>query len=249
MSEEGHLEIFNYGVLILSQGKRLFIKDIIYYLVPPNGSPSSIAPACARKERGVGTAIPVNGIFNVSNGAPYPYHTEAEPGNPTIIPKTVLNQFHFTFLIRHPRYSIPSFYRCTVPPLDEITGFYEFMPSEGGYDELRRFFDYLRSVGQVGPHVATRETSHGVTNGNRASGSVEICVIDADDLLDSPKIVIEAYCKSVGIEYDEKMLSWGSESHHSQARDAFEKWKGFHDDAINSCDLKPRLHVSVHFYL
>lgn len=243
----------NDGVLTHFQGKRLFIKDIIHYLVPPNGAPSSIAPSLARKKRGVGTSEkdtdgPKSGI----EGAPYPFDTEAEPGNPTVVPKDILNQFHFTFLIRHPRYSIPSYYRCTVPPLDKLTGFYEFMPSEAGYDEVRRVFDFLQSIGQVGPKVATRETHE--TNGHDnyphggtrdRSSNIDICVVDADDLLDNPKGIIEAYCKSVGLAYDEGMLTWDSEVDQKQAKDAFEKWPGFHEDAMNSCDLKPRMHVST----
>ncbi|KAK4697640.1 hypothetical protein P7C71_g462, partial [Lecanoromycetidae sp. Uapishka_2] len=242
-----------------AEGKRLFIKDIIHYLVPPNSAAASIAPSLARKKRGVGTSSidhangpsggDSNGIANRDNGAPYPYATEFEPGNPTVIPKEILDQFHFTFLIRHPRYSIPSYYRCTVPPLDEITGFYDFMPSEAGYDEVRRVFDYLRSVGQVGPGIATRsmngaETNEtGTINGDeKGQGRVEICVVDADDLLDNPKLVIEAFCKSVGINYNENMLKWDSEEDHQYAREAFEKWRGFHEDAINSTDLKPRMH-------
>ena len=225
---------------------------MIYYLVPPNGSPPSIAPSLARKEQGVGPAKTYIGSVERGNeDAPYPYPTAAEPGNPTIVPEKVLKSFHFTFLIRHPRHSIPSYYRCTVPPLDEITGFYNFMPSEAGYNELRRVFDYLRSVGQIGPKVATHETrgNHSdfskITHGySDVSSRVEICVVDADDLLDNPKGIIEAYCGSVGIQYDEKMLNWDSEEDRQQAKDAFEKWQGFHDDAMNSTDLKPRPHVS-----
>lgn len=237
------------GVLTLPQGKRLFIKDIIHYLVPPNGVPSSIAPSLARKERGVGTSDShsSNGLKD-AGGAPYPYATEAEPGNPTVVPTEILDQFHFTFLIRHPRYSIPSYYRCTVPPLNKVTEFYNFMPSEAGYDEVRRVFDYLRSVGQIGPKFATHdddlaglEPTEAVSNG---TNKIEICVVDADDLLDNPKGIIEAYCKSVGIEYDEKMLNWDSPEDQKQAKEAFEKWPGFHDDAMNSADLKPRIHVS-----
>ena len=82
-----------------------------------------------------------------------------------------------------------------------------------------------------------------MTNGH--SDTVDICVIDADDLLDNPNGIIEAYCKSVGLEYDPKMLDWDTEKDHQQAKDAFEKWKGFHDDAMHSSSLKPRLHVSL----
>ena len=261
------------GLLTLHQGKRLFIKDMIQYFVPPNGKPASIAPSLSRKERGVGTEKNLtNGAINgttkditngatngISNGAskcaPYPYHTEAEPNNPTVIPEAILKQFHFTFLIRHPRSSIPSYYRCTIPPLDELTGFYSFMPSEAGYDELRRVFDYLCSNGQIGPRVAGHPDLSGSANGHNESSNghhasngetakVDICVVDADDLLDNPSGIIEAYCNSIGIDYHESMLSWDTEEDHQQAKHAFEKWKGFHEDAIHSSGLKPRLQVS-----
>lgn len=182
-------------------------------------------------------------MVNAAKLAPYPYATEPELRNPTVVPSEVLGQFHFTFLIRHPRYSIPSYYRCTVPPLDEVTGFHNFMPSEAGYDELRRVFDYLRVVGQVGPKIASQDV-HVNGSPNNSASAVEICVVDADDLLDDPAGIIAAYCKSVGIGYHEQMLSWDSEEDQKQAREAFEKWKGFHEDALNSCDLKPRKHVS-----
>ncbi|KAG9900317.1 NAD(P)-binding protein, partial [Aureobasidium melanogenum] len=35
---------------------------------------------------------------------------------------------------------------------------------------------------------------------------------------------------------------WDNEEDHTQAKEAFEKWKGFHEDAINSTELKPRTH-------
>ena len=126
------------------------------------------------------------------------------------MPSALLAQFHFTFLIRHPRASIPSYFRCTVPPLDAVTGFHNFMPSEAGYDEVRRVFDYLRGIGQVGPEVAAFATNEDAVSGSTANGaengSVEICVIDADDLLDNPAGIIQAYCKSVGIDYSPQML-------------------------------------------
>lgn len=167
----------------------------------------------------------MNGV-NGNTKAPYPFGTEAESGNPTVVPLEILKQFHFAFLIRHPRYSIPSYYRCTIPPLDSVTGFYNFMPSEAGYDEERRVFDYLKAQKLIG----TKE--------------VGITVIDADDLLDNPSGMIEAFCNQVGIEYTPDMLNWDTEFEHAQAKAAFEKWKGFHDDAIDSKCLKPREHVS-----
>lgn len=259
-----------------TQGKRVFIKDIIHYLVPPNGKPASVAPSLFKVKRGIGTDGHVNGDVNghasankangvaVNGGAskkapPYPYGTEAEPENPTVVPLELLSKFHFTFLIRDPHYSIPSYYRCTIPPLDDVTGFHEFSPSEAGYDEVRRVFDYLRKVGLVGPRVATTAAAagengvkeangyhhhhHHHSNGtNGTKGGVEICVVDADDLLDNPSLMIETYCKSVGIPFEPDMLRWDTEEDHAFARAAFEKWKGFHDDAIASKELTARTH-------
>ncbi len=252
--------------LTLSQGKRLFVKDMAYYLVPPHGKPAAIAPSLARIERGVGTSAPYTNGTGAAHKAPYPYHTMPEANNPTVIPEETLKRFHFTFLIRHPRSSIPSYYRCTVPPLDKVTGWYNFMPSEAGYDELRRLFDYLRSIRHIGPGIAAQEVNgsgcdsnnhvvngHGVngfhcSNGSdtttKSSNKVDICVVDADDLLDNPSGIIEAYCKSTGLKYDAKMLDWDSEEDHKRAEEAFEKWCGWHDDAKHSSALKPRLHVS-----
>lgn len=157
-----------------------------------------------------------------------------------MVPEEILKKFHFTFLIRHPRSSIPSYFRCTIPPLNKVTGFYNFDPSEAGYDELRRVFDFLKSRGHVGPAIA------GEHNGNLPKGEVSITMIDADDLLDNPNGIIEAYCKEVGMDYDPGMLNWDTEEDHAQAKRAFEKWRGFHNDAIESSSLKPResKHVS-----
>jgi len=163
-----------------------------------------------------------------------------------VIPEAILKKFHFTFLIRHPRSSIPSYYRCTIPPLDEATGFYNFMPSEAGYDELRRLFDYICSLGEIGPLI-TGQTEYKM--GHREApgpiGKAQICVIDADDLLDRPNEIIQTFCESVGIKYDPAMLVWDSEEDLRRARQDFAKWSGFHEDALASSSLKPRQHKKV----
>ena len=216
-----------------------------YYLVPPDGQLPTPAPSLARIERGVGT----NGCTLETQSTEHAVSkATAELVNPTVVPENILKQFHFAFLIRHPRSSIPSFFRCTVPPLDKVTGFFEFMPSEAGYVETRRLFDYLRSTGQIGPKVVGQGDSamkDGVATGIASGDGVDVCVVDADDLLDNPSGIIEAFCKAVGIQYDPAMLTWDKEEDHKHARETFEKWNGFHDDAINSTALKPRVHVSV----
>lgn len=215
--------------------------------MPPKQKPATVAPSLSNYRRGVGTDTtalsPVQTRDN-KEGPPYPYNTKAEPGNPTVIPADLLATYHFAFLIRHPRSSIPSYYRCTVPPLDEVTGWYDFYADEAGYEELRRLFDYLRSTGQIGPKMAGQDNAEGSEGTNGHSGGVEICVIDADDLLDNPSGVIEAFCKSTGIKYEPEMLVWDTEEDQAIAKEAFEKWKGFHEDALDSDRLKARTHVS-----
>jgi hypothetical protein len=149
-----------------------------------------IAPSLQRIKRGVGTSAHepeksngMNGVDGHSSKAPYPFDTEGEPDNPTVVPAEMLAKFHFTFLIRDPHSSVPSYYRCCIPPLDEVTGFYEYYPSEAGYDEVRRVFEYLRKIGLVGPRLNGSSTQSGKDqlNGFKSDG-VDICVVDADDL-------------------------------------------------------------------
>ncbi|KAI1417807.1 P-loop containing nucleoside triphosphate hydrolase protein [Hypoxylon sp. FL1857] len=192
-----------------SEGKRVFIKDMAYYLMPPNGKPATIAPSLRKSE------------------------DYTEDGNPTVIPLEILKRFHWTFLIRHPRRGIPSYFRCCVPPLDEVTGFKEFMPSEAGYVELRRLFDYLREQKIIGPSMAAESNGH-------TQGEIAITVIDADDLLDHPEPVVKAFCKATGIEYKPEMLTWDDDENQKYVSEAFAKWNGFHNDAIHSKSLTAR---------
>lgn len=247
------------AVLTKIQGKRVFIKDITYYIVPPEKQESHVAPSLhGIHKRGVGTGeivdlevsdferptTPQDSAVDLDSppkSPPFPYETPKEPNNPTVVPRAILERFHFTFLIRHPRFAIPSYYRCCIPPLVERTGFNPFMPCEAGYEELRRLFDYCKDTGLVGPAVC------GQDNGmEKEPGQVEICVIDADDLLDDPEGILRQYCESIGLDFRQDMLEWDSEEAHEFAKEQFEKWDGFHDDAIGSKDLKPREHVSFH---
>ena len=280
---------FTHGkILTCLQGKRVFIKDIDHYLLPPNDLPASVAPSLRRIKRGVGTNGEItngvngnvnghahanghtatNGVHNTNgtvngngstngstaNGSaangngtvrPYPYNTPSEPGNPTVMPREIQEKFHWAFLIRDPHFSVPSYYRCTIPPLDKVTGFYSYSPLEAGYDELRRHFDFLRREGLVGPRVATRSDLNLEDESKVKETTDEICVIDADDMLDAPAATIEAFCNSVGLPYTPEMLIWDTPEDYKVACDAFEKWRGFHNDAIESSSLVARKHVSI----
>jgi hypothetical protein len=220
------------------------------YWIPPSGQPAQIAPSLVNYKRGVGTdttALPDerDNTLTATSGKPYPYATQGEPGNPTVIPRALLANFHFAFLIRHPKHSIPSYYRCTIPPLDKVTGFYNFRPDEAGYLELRALFDYLREENLIGPRIVGRSGESNGANGHGFDSGIEITLIDADDLLDNPSGMIEAFCKSTGIKYEPEMLKWDNEECQEYAKKQFEKWKGFHDDAINSTELRERTHVSL----
>lgn len=212
----------------------------------------------ANGTNGVNGTDGINGTNGVTNGAngkagePYPYDTPAEPGNPMVMPKEILSRFHFAFLIRDPHNSVPSYYRCTIPPLDDVTGFHDYYPSEAGYDEVRRTFEYLRRAQMIGPHIATRddvvEEVDGVLQPVKTGGKgtayesgADICVVEADEMLQKPAETMEAFCRSVGIKYDTGMLKWDNEADHEHACAAFEKWKGFHDDVIESKGLGPKV--------
>ncbi|KAI1879389.1 hypothetical protein JX265_002343 [Neoarthrinium moseri] len=255
-----------------SEGKRVFIKDMAYYLMAPEGKSTTIAPSfCSEKPNGHanGTTNGVNGVNGhhtnghgtngYTNGAVNGHANSVkkgvgtastEPGNPTVLPLDELKKYHFTFLIRHPRRGIPSFYRCTVPPLDDVTGFKDFMSNEAGYVELRVLFDYLREQKLVGPRLAEAAQdgqSNGLSNGNghtngQKEGEVTITVIDADDLLDHPHEVVEAFCKETGIPFVPEMLNWDNPEDQKHVEDAFAKWIGFHNDAIKSTCLSARTH-------
>ncbi|KAF9887749.1 hypothetical protein FE257_009702 [Aspergillus nanangensis] len=223
-----------------SEGKRIFIKDIDYYLFPLGKQPVSIAPSLLNFHTPNGTTTTKEATKEESAKKCYPFPTAPEPSNPTVMPLALQKLFHFAFLIRDPHYSVPSYYRCTIPPLYAITKFH-YDPLEAGYDELRRHFDYLRSEGVIGPKVATRpDLSPEEDEGSRTKH--EICVVDADDMLNAPAEMIEAFCKSVGLEYNPGMLRWDREEDHKVADAAFEKWRGFHEDALDSDGLKARTH-------
>ena len=178
------------------------------YWMPLHDKPPKIAASLSSA---------ANGVKGV-NGASH----NPEPTNPTVIPATLLFRFQLTFLIRHPRSSIPSYYRCTVPPLAGVTGFHDFRPEEAGYAELRRLFD----------HACQTQPD-------------DLCLIDADDLLDNPAGVVEAFCGAVGLPYSPAMLKWDSDAEAEHAAAAFAHWEGWHDDALDSKELRARTHVRM----
>ncbi|MCJ1474647.1 hypothetical protein MMC13_003307 [Lambiella insularis] len=147
-------------------------------------------------------------------------NAHGEPDNPTAVPLHILKDWQWSFLIRHPRSSVPSMYRLSVPPMSEKTGWDYFIPNELGYRELRNIVDFLFSK-----DIISREN---------------VCLVDADDLLDNPSGVIAAYCQLVGIDYKPEMLTWDTSEDQAHCREIFRWWMAFHEDAMQSSGLKPR---------
>jgi hypothetical protein len=85
----------------------------------------------------------------------------------------------FTFLIRHPYLSVPSYYRLSLPGEKEASQVKSLTTNDLGYSELRRLFDYLREEGLIGrssaytPQKAANGTN-GVYNGDNARRQLHI---------------------------------------------------------------------------
>ncbi|KAJ3482181.1 hypothetical protein NLI96_g7153 [Meripilus lineatus] len=195
-----------------AMARRLFIKDIGHYLIPPSGPASSVVPSLKDYSGSF------SNISTSTSTSPSPSDLMSDRSNPTVVLVHLLSQFQFAFLIRHPQSSIPSYYRFTVPPLSQNTGFTYFEPTEVGFAELRVLFD------------------------------LSVIVLDADDLLDNPPGYVAEFCSRVCLSYSPAMLEWGPSATpggarlHTEAEEKFRKWKGFHGDALSSTGLKARTH-------
>ena len=116
-----------------------------------------------------------------------------------------------SFLIRDPKKAIPSYYQMSQNPETRSCGWVQFDPKEVGYRELYEMYEFVKEKLDPKP-----------------------VVVDADDLLESPKQIMKAYCDGVGIKYEDHMTSWKAGEVLPQA------WKSrsfsltWRHDAINS---------------
>ena len=231
------------------------------YLVPPGRRPVSIAPSllaadnnCIEQDGSVHhfrTKAPIaaNDVLDKSSilGAPCEYHI-SESRNPTVMPSALLKQFHFVFLIRPPRDSVPSYYRLTFEPYSSLNGMYYFLPNDVSYSELRVTFDYLREIDAFGPYLSEQEQEP-VSNGHSRSATsqrtaLNVCVIDSDDLVDYPAETLKAFCDHVGIDYSPDMLAFTDIQGEGHAATNLKLWgNGFHEEAMESKALRSRDHV------
>ncbi|KAL8975824.1 MAG: hypothetical protein Q9205_008053 [Flavoplaca limonia] len=137
--------------------------------------------------------------------------------NPTLLPTEIIESFKFVFLIRSPSAAIPSLYRCFIPPLSAQTEDTMLDPTELGYRELRILFNYLPDKDGVVP-----------------------LVIDADDLLADPEAILRPLCDDLEIPYSSSMLEWPAPEDHTFALSLFQKFAGYHEDALNSKGFIPK---------
>jgi hypothetical protein len=178
--------------------------------------------------------------------------TQPEPQNPTMLPRNELARFRFTFLIRHPRLSIPSYYRLSLPQHSSLSKVRNFSTSDLGYSELRRLFDYLRSEELIGPGIADPSrkdpTGRGRT-GNLPSDNRggEICLVEAECLLERPEAVVAAYCQVTGVVYEPEMLRWEECHDQERAKGIINRWGVdiyFHKAALESKTIQHSAQVS-----
>lgn len=214
------------------QGKRLFIKEMAFFLFPAQGNPPHLASSFR----------PVT----------------AEPRNPTLLPRSELAKFQFTFLIRHPYLSVPSYYRLSLPGRKEASCVKKMTTSDLGYFELRSLFDYLREEGLIGRGsgytsntkrvhgngVHGREKSYADHNRGLVAGDGHgISVIDSEDLMEHPDMIMSDYCRNNGIPYNESILSWDRSEDQQRAAAVIDRWGfpvTFHKAVLQSKGLSAR---------
>ena len=158
---EPHLQAYYYGPERVSDNN-----DPTYSEVNPTATFQAADEMLLRPYRGYKALFSKNHAFFVEGK--YQQYTEGR-----------FAHFQHTFLIRHPRKSIPSCVRAC-----EQSGF-TFTPNEDGIEQLHDLFKVVQRCKDPNP-----------------------VVIDADDLLMNPRGIMEHYCSAVGLPFEESMLTW-----------------------------------------
>ncbi|XP_077862474.1 uncharacterized protein LOC144344385 [Saccoglossus kowalevskii] len=129
--------------------------------------------------------------------------------------------YQHTFLIRDPKRTIVSYYKASAGCGIK---FDEWLPSSGGVKQLYDLFVYVTEMlGQ------------------------EAIIIDAYDLCNNPRQILQKYCKKVGLQFQDKMLNWepGNNDHWLPfSRNAFFT-EAFTGDAIRSSKFLPMANIDV----
>lgn len=150
-----------------------------------------------------------------------------EPDNPTLLPYSELERFQYTFLIRHPYYSVPSYYRLSLPGKKDASCVEQLTTKDLGYSELRQLFDCLLHRGIIAQAPSSTDTS-------------PVCVIDAEEMLQWPEETMQAYCSLNGITFDQSALYWHGAQDQKRAAAVIDKWGfsvTFHENVLQSKGL------------
>ncbi|XP_064625857.1 uncharacterized protein LOC135486721 isoform X2 [Lineus longissimus] len=118
--------------------------------------------------------------------------------------------FVHTFLIRNPRDAVMSYYDVSN---GKYPGFDSFVPSEAGFEELWELYCLLA----------------------KNIGEDKLLVFDAGDLLESPELYLQQYCRHTGLPFTKKMVEWGDEKPADQS--CFVGWEPWVEGVLNSTGL------------
>lgn len=142
--------------------------------------------------------------------------------NPTVVPTWLLRKFKHTFLIRTPEKSVPSYWKCVE---EKAAGFEFFDGAEAGYVEQKILYDWIANPKSTFHDESQSEApaDSPVANAPVQSQPQPPPLVNASTLLANPKATVSAYCKAVGIPFEESMLSWDS----GPVKE-FEKWGTYH---------------------
>ncbi|XP_006812259.1 uncharacterized protein LOC102806879, partial [Saccoglossus kowalevskii] len=131
-------------------------------------------------------------------------------------------EYQHTFLIRDPRQSIPSFHKAAIESGSTFTD--KWLPFSGGVKQLYDLFVYVTEIlGQ------------------------EATIIDAYDLCNNPRQILQEYCKRVGLHFHEKMLKWepGNNGHWQKFGKQSVITDGLARQALRSTEFLPISNTSV----
>lgn len=184
--------------------RSMVIKDMAQYIIPP-------------KEHKLAnhTSIVAPSFKDDKSENPLLNDKSEDPSNVTVLPLGLLKGVQYVFLIRPPHLSIPSYYKCCIPPQSEETGFDHYRSSEAGYRELRILYDYLT-----------------ILAADADNDMKPPIIVESNDILQHPEEAIRTICEFGGFPFKKEMLSWDETP--KKEVDMFSKWKGFHHDALKS---------------
>ena len=89
--------------------------------------------------------------------------------------------------------------------------------------------------GQKQAHDGSSSSSGSSSDNSLQRAKHTPTLLDADDMLSDPSLMVQAYCLLTGLPYSASMLSWKPGPVH-----AWDTWPGWHDDALMSSGLQQR---------